>query len=225
MAGSEKYSFNGVNLQGTHGIVLSMVKPGSKVLECGCASGYMTKYLKEQMNCTVDIIEKDPDCFNTAKQYAGLALRADLDEDLWVDWYSGTQYDHILFADVLEHLRNPVHTLTKAVELLKDTGTVVMSIPNVCHNDIICRMFYDTFNYSDVGLLDNTHIHLFGLRNIVQMCDEAGLKITRHGTLYAKTGGTEQRMPNGMVDKRLIELLKERQYGEVYQYVLECGKK
>ena len=31
----------------SHGIILSQIAPGSTVLECGCATGYMTRYMKE----------------------------------------------------------------------------------------------------------------------------------------------------------------------------------
>ena len=33
------------------GIILNKIKPGSVVLEFGCATGRMTRYMKEAMDC------------------------------------------------------------------------------------------------------------------------------------------------------------------------------
>lgn len=224
MADSEKYNFGGVDLNGTHGVVLSHVKTGSRVLECGCAIGYMTKYLKEQMGCQVDVIEKDAECLNKARKYARLGFCGDLDEHVWCDYFVHGKYDYILFADVLEHLRNPTLALSRAARLLDEGGQIIMSIPNVCHNDIILRMVYDQFNYTDMGLLDNTHIHLFGMSNIRQMIVEAGLDVVTSGSICVETGKTEQRLPEGAADEELLALLKKREFGEVYQFVVVCKK-
>ena len=44
----------------SHGIIISQIAPGSTVLECGCATGYMTRYMKEAINAKVSIIELNP---------------------------------------------------------------------------------------------------------------------------------------------------------------------
>ena len=37
--------------------ILAQIKPGSKVLECGCATGYMTCYMRDKLQCSVSIVE------------------------------------------------------------------------------------------------------------------------------------------------------------------------
>ena len=221
---SSKYAFriDEINQNSTHGKILSKVEPGSKVLELGCASGYMTKYLHEKLNCTVHVVEIDEECIKQAVEYADDAQCGNLDEDIWYGYYSREKYDYILFADVLEHLRDPLHTLTMAGKLLKENGRILISIPNICHNDILIRMFYDNFTYTSLGLLDRTHIHFFGGNNLPEFVESADLKLESIECLMMKTGTTEQRCDPEQIDKELLELLKKRQLGEVYQYILVC---
>jgi len=222
-----KYNFEitEINPNTVHGMILSQIKPGSSVLECGCATGYMTKFMKEKLECKVNIIEIEPEAFNKAKQYAEDGYLGDLDDSKWHKFYKFYDYefDYILFADVLEHLRDPFTTLKLAEDLLADGGKIIISIPNICHNDILVRMFYDHFNYSSLGLLDNTHIHFWGGNDLSSFIEQAGMKLTNVQALGIPTQHTEQRY-SGDIDPTLLELLKKRPFGEVYQYVLTCEK-
>ena len=222
MGDSSKYNFDiDYTPTGTHKLILDNVPNGSTVLECGCASGYMTKYMNQKMNCIVDIFEIDEECFIKAREYARFAYCRDLESEGW-DVSCPNRYDRILFADVLEHLHDPATVLRKAAKLLQPDGKIVVSIPNICHNDIIIKLFYNRFDYTPLGLLDNTHIHFFGLNNLPMFFDDAGLKIVQITPVIFPTGHTEQRIAG--VNRRLLDLLKEREMGEVYQYVIVCEK-
>lgn len=221
-----KYNFNitGINPESTHGKILSKIDPGTTVLECGCASGYMTKYLHEQMNCTVDIVEIDKEAYEKALQYARNGANCDLDRLYWRESFDKERYDYILFADVLEHLTKPMKVLKAASDLLEPWGRIIVSIPNICHNDILIRMFYNRFTYTGMGLLDSTHIHFWGLKDFEQQCRQIGLFTKETDYVYRKTGCTEQSAPVADVNPDLIELLKKRYFGEVYQYLFVCEK-
>ena len=222
-----KYNFrvDDGHMGATHGMILSHVKPGSKVLECGCATGYMTKYMSETLGCKVSVIEKDPGGYDAAIPYAASGCCGNLlREDTW--WhFEGKRFDYILFADVLEHLVNPMTVLKSASELLKPEGQIIITIPNICHNDIMIRMFYDLFTYTDMGLLDCTHIHFWGLRDFVMQCEQIGLHAKECNCILRETSHTEQALPAEDVDPALIEVLKKRDFGEVYQYLFVCIKK
>lgn len=222
-----KYNFSvdSINTNSTHGKILSQIKEGSTVLECGCATGYMTRFMKEKMGCSVSIVEIDEEAYNIAMESAEDGFCGNLDEHYWADHFKNGKFDYIIFADVLEHLRNPVRTLSFAKKLLKNDGKVIFSIPNICHNDIMIRMYYDNFTYTNIGLLDNTHIHFWGGNNLPGFCDKAGFDIEVIDLLLAKTGKTEQGFPLNQIDDELLALLKKRKLGEVYQYIVTCVKK
>ena len=84
-------------------------------------------------------------------------------------------------------------------------------------------MFYDEWDYTSIALLDNTHIHFWGGKNLGQSFMSAGLKIIDVDAHMAGTQTTEQRYP-GEIDPELLNLLKKREYGEVYQYIIVSEK-
>ncbi len=221
-----KYQFNldNLNPDSTHGKILANVKDGSTVLECGCSSGYMTKYLTEQLHCRVDVIDIVDEDVKSAARYARDAYCGDLNTWGWVHHFDGRKYDCILFADVLEHLLYPEAVLKKAMDFLENDGEIIVSIPNICHNDIIIRMFYDLFSYTDIGILDNTHLHFWGLKDFAMMCNRIGLHAYKCDCVSYKTGTTEQRSNPNEIDQDLLKCLEHRNFGEVYQFVFACRK-
>ena len=224
--GKYDLNINMNNKNSSHTLVMEQIKPESRVLELGCATGYMTRYMNEKFGCTVDIVDIDAYSLHKAREYAHDSYCDDLDNGAWfLHYYTGNnEYDYILFADVLEHLKDPLTVLNWAVRLLKKNGKIIISIPNICHNDIIIQLFYDHFRYTDLGLLDNTHIHFWGREDFIQMAEKAGLKVTDTRTVIFPTQGTEQRYDT-RVNGELMRLLMDRPYGEVYQWVFTCEKR
>ena len=223
--GKYDLNINMNNKNSSHTLVLEQIKPESRILELGCSTGYMTRYMKEKLGCTVDIVDKDYYGVYKAQEFAHEAVVADLDNIVtWHSHFYESVYDYVLFADVLEHLMDPESVLKFATSLLKNDGKIIISIPNICHNDIIVQLFYDHFRYTNLGLLDNTHIHFWGREDFIQMAEKAGLKVTDTRTVVFPTQGTEQRYDT-RVNGELMRLLMDRPYGEVYQWVFTCEKR
>lgn len=225
--GSLKYDITiaSADQNSSQGKILSQIKPGSKVLECGCATGYMTKWMKEKLDCKVSVIEIDKACFEIAKAYAEDSFCGDLSREDWCSYYAGQQFDYVLFADVLEHLSDPLRILTLATGFLKNDGKVMISIPNIAHNDVILKLTEDSFDYTETGLLDNTHVHFWGRNNIEAFCQKAGLSIVRMDGTILPFKKTEQAYGTYEdKDCRIVEGLSDRALGEVYQYVFVCQK-
>ena len=226
--GSEKYTteIQQIDLNTSHGIIINQIVPGSTILECGSAAGYMTKWMKENLGCHVSIIEIDKQCYDEARIYAENGFCGDLQGKEWFEYYSEMKFDYILFADVLEHLSNPQEVLTRAVKLLKNNGKVIISIPNIAHNDIVVKLWNNHFDYTDTGLLDNTHVHFWAKNNIKELVDQSGLGIVTVNTVAIPLGKTEQFIDNQLsTNKWLMMSLSEREQGEIYQYIITAQKK
>lgn len=205
-----------------HGKILSQIHPGSTVLECGCATGYMTKFMREKLNCEVSIIEYDRNAFERARQYANDGICTDLMEDEWNSHFGTKKFDYVIFADVLEHLYDPLMVLKKACSFLKDDGYMMISIPNITHNDIIASMINNTWRYTKLGLLDDSHIHFWGENDLAPFFHEAGLSIVTLDYVIVPEGVTEQTYT--AMNSKLQELLMQRSNGSVYQFVLSTMK-
>ena len=218
-----KYDFviDELDMESSFGKILSQVAPGSKVLECGCATGYMTRYMKEKLNCDVYIIEIDQAAFEIAKAYAKDGICTDLTQEKWCEKFEGMIFDTILLCDVLEHVIDPVALLRKAASFLKEDGTMLISLPNVGHNDILMRLYEGHWDYQERGLLDNTHIRFWGIENIEALFAENELKIALMDATLLPTGRTEQYWGKEcLVDPQFLSALRRRYDGEIYQFVL-----
>lgn len=145
--------------------ILKWITPNSRVLEFGPAYGYMTRYMKEELNCCVTCVELNSDMREILQQWAEQVIIADLDTDSWEDQVRG-KFDYIIFADVLEHLRNPLLTMGKAIQF---SNCIVTSIPNIGHASILLSLLDGEFIYHQLGLLDNTHIHFFTRKSINEL--------------------------------------------------------
>lgn len=207
------------------GVILQKINRGASVLEFGCAAGRMTRYMKEELDCRVCIVEYDAEAYDKARQYAEAGICGDIMDMQWREAFGEKRFDAILFADVLEHLPDPEKILRSASELLADKGCLYVSLPNITHNDILLKAWEERFDYTATGLLDDTHVHFWGLENLKTLAQNCGLSLRKIEATYCPTGYTEQYAGRERQKDLLLEnLLRQRQGGEVYQFVLTLDK-
>ena len=200
-----------------HGQILAHIDRGSKILEFGCATGVFSRHLKEEYSCHVTGIELNSTAATEAKKVLDRVIVADLNCGEWYGELEGEKFDCIIFADVLEHLTDPQKVLSKAKELLFENGKLLFSIPNVAHIDILAKLINDRFDYTDTGLLDSTHIHLFAKENVIELVNQSGFFLTELSATYSGRGYTEQAFSRTF-DPSLDFLLNQKT-SLAYQYV------
>lgn len=207
------------------GIIVKKLKHGMTVLEFGCSYGRMTRYMKEALGCDVYIVEYDSEAYENAIKYAKDGICGDIQKYEWVTKFKDIKFDAIIFADVLEHLTEPVKVLKSAGNMLTENGKVIISVPNITHNDIILKSYMERIDYTSVGLLDDTHVHFWGLENLETFAKDSELYIETIEATYVKTGYTEQfRGEELKVPRILLNVLNERKCGEVYQFLFTLQK-
>ncbi len=217
-----KYDFEiDLSVNSSTGLILDKIAPGSVVLEFGCAAGRMTRYMKEAMDCTVYIVEYDRPAYEKAAGFAADGVCGDIMDFEWLEKFGHIRFDTIIFADVLEHLSDPSLAVKKAAGLLKPDGKILVSLPNITHNDVLRKLYENRFDYTPTGILDDTHVYFRGMENLSEMFADTGVFINTVQATYCPAGYTEQYgagLPQGHI--MLNNLLKERQCGEIYQFVL-----
>lgn len=204
----------------SHAKLLQWVKPKTRVLECGCAYGIMTRYMKEVLGCHVFVLELEQEAFQEAMTYADEGYCVNLEDDCWLDKIQENSFDYIMYADVLEHLRDPETVLKKMRRFLKSDGSVLLSVPNIAYGDIIMNLLCDQFTYTPLGLLDNTHIHLFARKNLHDMVEAAGYYMAEEDCTTVPLFASEQGqfLPEGKKNV-LEEALITHTTRNIYQYV------
>jgi len=187
---------------------LSLVGQGKSVLEIGCASGSQSKILAQKMACTVTAIEINPEAAEHAKPYCkriilGSIEQLDLDSCL-----SGETFDVVLFADVLEHLYDPLAALRKVIPHLREGGHVVASIPNIAQISVIYDLMYGKFDYTKTGILDDTHIRFFTRRSVVDLFTRAGLSIRHFDRWSIEVKRANVYYPKDDRDRAVVEFMR-----------------
>lgn len=220
-----KYDFEvDLSQNSSTGMLLSKIPAGASVLEFGCAAGRMTRYMKEDLGCQVCIVEYDRGAYEKALEYAQDGLCDDIMNFSWAEKFADRKFDIILFADVLEHLTAPEQVLSRAAEFLKDNGLICASVPNITHNDILLKASQERFDYMSTGILDDTHVHFWGMENLKELADRSGLHLARVEGTWCRTGDSEQAVEDPEQSILLANILRKRQCGEAYQFVLTFEK-
>lgn len=201
-------------------IIIKQIRPKARVLEFGPAHGRLTRYLKESLDCIVDIIELDENAGKEASFYARHALigseLGNIENYQWESKLDGNKYDFIIFADVLEHLYSPSKVLQSIKSFLSNNGVVIISVPNVGHDGVLLELFNEEFNYRDTGLLDDTHIRFFTYQNLLNMVNDSGFIAINEAAYYAEVLQTEF---SKHFTKTTPINFDERVYGNVYQFI------
>lgn len=197
----------------------------SDILEFGAANGRLTKFLSEEKECNVDIVEIDEESGSEAAQYARKAFvgkeQGNIENLKWID--ENTKYDFIVIADVLEHLPHPKDVLDKCQIVLKEQGRILVSVPNIAHNAVIIELLNDRFDYRPIGLLDSTHIHFFTRKTFLKMAESVGLAVVYEKAKHIRVGETEIQNSYKDVSKEIFKELVNRENGDVYQYMFELA--
>lgn len=149
-----------------------------KVLDVGCAEGFLGEALKKQARASEVIgIEIFTDAAAKAKSRLDKVISGDLESmDFTREGLEERTFDYIICGDVLEHLRNPWKELERLVALLKASGRVIVSIPNVRHWRVVFPLlFRGTWRYGAHGILDRTHLRFFTRKSAFQLLESVGL--------------------------------------------------
>ncbi len=100
------------------------------VLDVGCGNGEaLTRFLASAGDRVLGIDTHGPSIEYATRNF-GTALLEFRQQEAELLLSEGRSFDAILFADVLEHLKEPAGVLQAAVRLLKARGRVLVSVPN-----------------------------------------------------------------------------------------------
>jgi len=176
MAPTERYPIK-ADRHSSHSQILKECGQGNgrRLLDVGCAGGHLAAALAGQ-GWNVTGIEYDETDAQVAKE-RGLDVIVGSAESAFATLTE--KFDVIVFADVLEHLVDPQSVLSLAKNHLTPSGRIVISIPNIAHLSIRLQLLLGSFNYTDRGILDRTHLHFYTKKTLTEMITKAGLEITQ----------------------------------------------
>jgi methionine biosynthesis protein MetW len=157
--------------------ICSLVEPNKKVLDVGCATGRIAEKLQKEKNCSVVGIEVNKEMAALAEKRCSKVIVANI-EALKTLNYPENFFDIVLFADVLEHCRNPLEILQNLKRYLSPKGYILISIPNVANWRIRLKLLQGNFEYRGGTILDTGHLKFFTLSSLKKMVEQAGFTVT-----------------------------------------------
>lgn len=182
------------------GVLARLMPSGVKVLDIGCGTGSITLQANEGRNN--DVLCVEPDRARAAVAASrGLNVVCGIADKAFLDKHG--PFDVIMLSDVLEHLSAPADLLTLARAALTPGGKVLVSVPNVAHWTVRLRLLFGRFNYTNVGIMDATHLRWFTARTLTELFEGCGFKVdTMQWTAGAWMGEYERVLPVGFLPKR-----------------------
>ncbi len=148
---------------------------GRSILDVGCASGALGAELRAAGARHVAGVEQAPGPAAHARQRLDRVVEGDL---LSVELpFAEGEFDHVIFADVLEHLPDPARAIDRYLPFLAPSGSVVVSVPNMRFYSVLVRLMLDRWAYTDHGIRDRTHLRIFTRRSLEQLLESSGLRI------------------------------------------------
>jgi SAM-dependent methyltransferase len=146
---------------------------GGTVLELGPGPGAMTRVLLARGH-RVTVVENDPQALEVLQTLGVEVIAGNLDGTDWLQALAGRRFDTVLACDVLEHLRKPEDVLQRLGEFVAPLGSLLISVPNIAYAGVLASMRCGTFDYSDKGQLDRTHVRFFTRRSLETVLLDAG---------------------------------------------------
>lgn len=180
-ATSKRYVSDNFPYWGSLSSIRRIVGKEKTVLDVGCASGYLGDLLMRDGNIMYGV-DGNRSAIEKAKGRYEEALCIDLNEP--AHFFNDTRFDVIVFADVLEHLLDPESILRYCTGLLKPNGRIIVSLPNVALWRIRLQLLCGRFQYTDYGVLDKTHLHLYTFKTAKELMQVSGLRtISERGAM------------------------------------------
>lgn len=215
-----------INLDGTDSLsrIALAIPANSEVLDVGTGTGALGEFLANQHNCLLDGVNYNAAEIALARPYYRALHVANLEQTLLSQLFGKQRYDFIVFADVLEHLRNPAQILSDARKLLKTDGRIIISLPNIAYAGVIADLLAGQFNYTEEGILDQTHVQFFTRKSLHQLLCKCGFKPTRWDQIIRQPGDSEfrHRYPDAL-PPALWQALSGCPDALTYQFIVEAA--
>lgn len=200
------------------------IPPSVELLDVGTGTGALGEFLSSQRECILDGVNYNADEVAIAKPFYRELRVANLEQTRLSELFGKNRYDFIVFADVLEHLRNPADILADARKLLKLQGRIIISLPNIAYAGVIADLLAGQFNYTEEGILDQTHVQFFTRNSLHRLLSKCGLKPTHWDQISRQPGDSEfrHRYPDAL-SPTLWGALSAHPDALTYQFIVEAA--
>lgn len=157
----------------SHRQILDSIVPGQSVLDLGCGTGLLAEHIAAK-GCTVTGVDVlPPEKIDPRLRYhcRNLEDPAPLPFD--------REFDCVVLGDIIEHVIDATGLLMRVRSVLRENGRLIVSTPNIALWVNRLALLCGRFDYSDKGILDRTHVHLYTQASLRDLLGGTGFRIVR----------------------------------------------
>lgn len=204
MPGNYKFAYGDSTVYGNIcRLVREFSRPGAVHLDIGCGYGTIAEPLRDA-GLTYVGFDLDKDSIEDLRVRGFEAHLIDL-EDLdaarrvLLDELGDRTLGSISFLDTLEHLTDGAEVLglLREIALTGAAVPLVVSVPNVAHRDVAIKLLTNRWEYTETGLLDQTHIRFYTADSLEQTMQRTGW--TQVGEEDFRLDRSDQYFPTGSI--------------------------
>jgi len=170
-----KWKFNPLKASCARNDVLELidepVDAHFNILEVGCSCGATLLEIKNiYPNANIYGFDSNINAAKVAKSFANVTIENIETSTLN---YEEDFFDYIIFADVLQCLKEPLKTIKNIKKYLKQDGYILASITNILNFKILKDLINGNWSYENEIFLDNTQLKFFTYKDILEMFKDA----------------------------------------------------
>lgn len=180
------------------------------VLDAGCGSGHGLAYLADEIpGVRLFGIEASPECRAILAGEVGAEV---IDHDLdggWSERFAG-RFDLIVMRHVVEHLLDPVASLSRIMRGLSETGAIYIAVPDMMHPRTVLRDYDKWWEY----WFRAVHPFYYCRETLFALLEKAGLAPFAFGEeneevwCLVRPGSTGFRLPGDLRTRQLALLAR-----------------
>jgi O-antigen biosynthesis protein len=202
--------------------ITAKIAPNSLVLDVGCGTGMLGKFLSQHKQCVVDGVDIDSEAVALAKQKYRKTAVVNLESGSLAGIFNAEAYDCIVMADVIEHLVHPEQLFGDIKQLLKPDGILLFSIPNITHISAGLELVLGKFGYSGSGLLDSTHVRFYSRQGFIDTLEINGIYPFEIDTVVKAVDETEFNAYRHFPQHWIRDLVHDREDALTYQWIVSA---
>lgn len=144
-----------------------------RILEVGCGQGNFSKNFTDVEYLGV---EANAEMAERARAN-GINVITGLYDDVASQVPDG-HFDLVVCNDVIEHMIDPAGFLRNVKAKLAPGGHLIASIPNIRYAPVLFDLLvHADFEYTEWGVLDYTHLHLFTSKSFSRLAEQCGWEV------------------------------------------------
>ncbi len=157
-------------------IIASWIDPGSHVLDLGCGSGELLRFLINNKQVTGSGIELEEDKVARCIEKGLSVLQGDINEE--VSDYPDQRFDYVILSQTLQQVYEP-DTLIRAIMRIAKKG--IVSFPNfshwACRKQLLCSGYAPVTKQLPYQWYNTPNIRVITIKDFRKFIHDVDLKI------------------------------------------------